>query len=299
MATIEEVVTHLNASRYVTMAGLTMLLYDHCLTFADEVEYIWKAGWKIPKILFLFLRYVVPTSLMISTFQMSGLTGIISDKYCQVWLGLSVSIGLICIYMANFLVLLHLWNICERKKLLVFGSLGVYVAAFTANVICLALAVSHLPYNTTYSTVFRICIMQDKKLLPMLWAPGLALDVVALPTVIYNALERPRDVRTEFRSQIFRDGVLFFAILFTLRLTNVLLAIYAPISLLYLGVYFIWASTTMTVTRMLLRLRRLQVENALRQYELEIQMQDELSYGSNSSENGSSRTSHQKQASFS
>jgi len=74
-----------------------MLLYDHCLTFDDEIELIWKARWRIPKILFLFLRYMVPICLVVNTFrepfqatsvvvlndvaypEMSGLTGIVSD----------------------------------------------------------------------------------------------------------------------------------------------------------------------------------------------------------------------------
>ncbi|KAK7443552.1 hypothetical protein VKT23_015725 [Stygiomarasmius scandens] len=110
------------------------------------------------------------------------------------------------------LVLLHLWNICERNKFLVFGTLFVYVAAFIANIICTALAVSYLPNNASYSTVLRICAMQSRKGVPMVWAPGLALDTIIIPTVMYNALERPRDSRTELHSQIFRDGLFFFVV---------------------------------------------------------------------------------------
>ncbi|EEB89744.1 hypothetical protein MPER_12126, partial [Moniliophthora perniciosa FA553] len=40
-------------------AGVVILLYDHLLTFDDEVELIWKGEWRFPKLMFLFIRYIV------------------------------------------------------------------------------------------------------------------------------------------------------------------------------------------------------------------------------------------------
>ena len=42
-----------------------ILLWDHLLTFHDEVRLIWRAQLTIPKVLFLFNRYVVPASLIV------------------------------------------------------------------------------------------------------------------------------------------------------------------------------------------------------------------------------------------
>ncbi|KAG7087663.1 hypothetical protein E1B28_013611 [Marasmius oreades] len=65
---------HLRASIYVSAAGLVMLIYDHILTFSDEVELIWRARWTTPKALFLILRYFVPPTLIIHMHQFSGLS---------------------------------------------------------------------------------------------------------------------------------------------------------------------------------------------------------------------------------
>ena len=46
-----------------------MLLYDHLLTFDQEVEEIWKAKWTLPKSFFLILRYLVPSVLIIQTYR--------------------------------------------------------------------------------------------------------------------------------------------------------------------------------------------------------------------------------------
>ncbi|OJA16639.1 hypothetical protein AZE42_04038 [Rhizopogon vesiculosus] len=62
------------ASQYVGVAGLVVLLWDHLLTFNDEVRLIWRAPLSIPKLLFLFNRYAVPISLIALTYATSGLS---------------------------------------------------------------------------------------------------------------------------------------------------------------------------------------------------------------------------------
>ncbi|RPD76192.1 hypothetical protein L226DRAFT_570377 [Lentinus tigrinus ALCF2SS1-7] len=45
------------AVNYASAAATTWIAYDICLTFADEVELIWKAKWSIPKVLYFGVRY--------------------------------------------------------------------------------------------------------------------------------------------------------------------------------------------------------------------------------------------------
>ncbi|KAK0430490.1 hypothetical protein EV421DRAFT_281735 [Armillaria borealis] len=72
--TATEIVWHnIQATRYLTSAGLVVLLYDHLLTFSAEVELIWAAHWSVPKVLFLLLRYLVPPSVIIHTHLLSGI----------------------------------------------------------------------------------------------------------------------------------------------------------------------------------------------------------------------------------
>lgn len=45
------------------------LFYDHLLTFADEVQYIWSAKHSFPKFLFLLVRYLVPAALIVHLYR--------------------------------------------------------------------------------------------------------------------------------------------------------------------------------------------------------------------------------------
>ncbi|KAI3612756.1 hypothetical protein WG66_014733 [Moniliophthora roreri] len=48
---------NVQALRYISAAGLVMLLYDHLLCFDDEVALIWKARWTIPKTFSIYIDY--------------------------------------------------------------------------------------------------------------------------------------------------------------------------------------------------------------------------------------------------
>ncbi|SJL08727.1 uncharacterized protein ARMOST_12096 [Armillaria ostoyae] len=62
------------ASRYASIAGYVLMLYDHILTFDEEVRFIWAAPWTLPKALFLIIRYFVPAFVLIHLCQLTGLS---------------------------------------------------------------------------------------------------------------------------------------------------------------------------------------------------------------------------------
>jgi hypothetical protein len=49
------------------LARTQVLLYDHILTFDQELRLIWRTKITMPKILFLFNRYTVPVVMIIRT----------------------------------------------------------------------------------------------------------------------------------------------------------------------------------------------------------------------------------------
>ena len=54
----------LYADKNVVAVGMVLMMYDHALTFADEVHLVWSARPSFAKRLFLLNRYVVLLSLV-------------------------------------------------------------------------------------------------------------------------------------------------------------------------------------------------------------------------------------------
>lgn len=55
----------------ILVIGLVVLLWDHLLTFGDEIKYIWKWPVEVSKIVFIFNRYLVEGSLCCTVYGRS------------------------------------------------------------------------------------------------------------------------------------------------------------------------------------------------------------------------------------
>ncbi|KAJ7660111.1 hypothetical protein DFH06DRAFT_1401396, partial [Mycena polygramma] len=250
LAELEGLIT----SRYVNAAGYVVLLYDHLLTFPDEVEYIWSAPNTLAKVLFLIMRYTIPLFLTGEALTRSGLTTIeMTDTTYGGW---------VTIVISNFLVLLRIGATLPRgHRLIVWG-----LAFFTAMQLASFGVTSWVIFDNMWSAFFfdktiGLCSFSFKPNVVGLWIPGLIFELVVFVTVCWNELDRPRALATDSDSHeitrvLFRDGVVYFVILFGLRVANTILALAAPLSIIFVAVYFIWSATTVTTSRLIINARR-------------------------------------------
>ncbi|KAL0567700.1 hypothetical protein V5O48_014296 [Marasmius crinis-equi] len=275
---------NIQASRCVSVAGLMVLLYDHALTFSEEVELIWKGEWKkAPKALFLLLRYCVPTVLIIilsagprAADWMIHRKPRIAPREdhlelgfaprppdCKGLIGTSIFLELVTIGSADFLVLLHLRNLWEHNELLMYSTKALYYLMQLAEFLCVFVISFDMLGKVSYSSELQSCVLQSRSNMVLLWAPGLVGKVVfeaaICVLVVWTSLSKPRD--TTRLAVVYRAGLISPLIILTLRIINMIIAAVAPLSLIFLGVFFPWAATTTTVTRMILRSRRLSVIN--------------------------------------
>ncbi|KAJ7887891.1 hypothetical protein B0H14DRAFT_3127467 [Mycena olivaceomarginata] len=235
-------------TRYVSAAGLVILLYDHLLTLQDEVEYIWSAPSTVAKTLFLILRYMVPSFLTAQTITRSGLAAIpMSDVTYAGWLSIVIS---------NFLVLLRIWTTLPRNNRLIGWSIVFFILMQLAGFAVTSWVISTMIPVLIFEPAAGVCTFSSKPKVFALWVPGLFFEVVVFATTCWKTLDWPRDVEDRITRILFRDGVAYFLILFILRIAHVVIAIVAPISLIFVIVFFIWAATTVTTSRLIINSRR-------------------------------------------
>ncbi|KAG8794719.1 hypothetical protein FRC12_022234 [Ceratobasidium sp. 428] len=59
---------HVMASRHFSFAGFVVLLYDHLLTFGDEVQLVWSQPTSVVSVIFLVNRYLAPAVLAVDIY---------------------------------------------------------------------------------------------------------------------------------------------------------------------------------------------------------------------------------------
>ncbi|EIW77726.1 hypothetical protein CONPUDRAFT_167798 [Coniophora puteana RWD-64-598 SS2] len=253
---VETLLLHLRACQYVAASGFIILLYDHFLTFGEEVRLIWQAKFTLAKVLFLYTRYIVPMAMFVQTFSFSGIGGIVfSDEVCKQWGISAFAFGVSSIAISDFMVLLRLWVIWDRRLKLVVWTLFLFILAEVITVIVFGFLTGHITASTSYNLSLHVCQVSTELHLSKLWAPGVASQIMVFVTALWNAYDKPRAHNVNLGEVLCRDGTLYFAALVSLRVVNLVLATSTPVSLQFLGLFFVWCATTVTVSRLVLNLR--------------------------------------------
>ncbi|KAK6977700.1 hypothetical protein R3P38DRAFT_3236810 [Favolaschia claudopus] len=240
------------ATRYVSAAGFVLLLYDHLLTLSDEIEYIWSAPNSVAKVLFLILRYLVPSFIAVQTTLRSGLSVIeMSDESYAGWLSIVIS---------NFLVLLRIWTTLPHSHRLRFWSIVLFIVAQLGSLGATTWAVAQMIPVLFFDARIGLCSFSSRPNVIGMWVVGLAYEVVVFLTVCWNTLNRPRalgiDPEVAVTRIFLRDGIVYFVILFALRIANTVITVISPVSALFIIVFFVWAGTTVTTSRLIINSRR-------------------------------------------
>ncbi|KAK0189977.1 hypothetical protein F5146DRAFT_1139491 [Armillaria mellea] len=252
------------------------MLYDHILTFDEEVRFIWAAPWTLPKTLFLIIRYFVPAFVLIHLCQLTGLStfsdtvGTSFGLTCYTDGSSVASMGIITIAIGNFLALMHIWNLWDRDGRLMISTSCLFVATQIANIICLTFSLVHITESVYFNSTFSMCMLTDRHSAGIIWVPGVAFEAVIFSALFWNALSRPRYLEDDFTKVLYRDGFAYILVVFVLRLMNLILSFVAPLSLIFLGIFFIWCSTTMTVTRLVLNVAGTAEKRALHMFQIEL-----------------------------
>ncbi|KAH7334329.1 hypothetical protein B0J17DRAFT_720738 [Rhizoctonia solani] len=109
-----------------------------------------------------------------------------------------------------------------------------------------------------YSPLAGICAVSEKPVtLQAVWAAPLAFEILIFAMTLHKCLEhaKTQQLQVPLLRTLYRDGFLYFFVIVVMRILNLALWIVAPVSLIYLGLYFIWALITLLISRLLLNLR--------------------------------------------
>jgi len=241
------------AAKYLTAAGLVVLIYDHFLTFSDELELYWQSKDSFSKYGFLTNRYVVPAMLIAISVESSDLwDATFSDASCRRLLATSSSIGVVSISLANILVLIGVVRLWDKNRTVMWLLGGAFVVTTGATAIGMVLTIAQLYDGIQYSPIAKMCIFTSTtSALLAVWAPPMIFELLMLIITFWNTADRPRDGRMTFIYGLQIDGVPFFVILFLLRLMNLVFAASGGASRSLIGVFFVWGLVTVVLSRSL------------------------------------------------
>ncbi|KJA15896.1 hypothetical protein HYPSUDRAFT_207487 [Hypholoma sublateritium FD-334 SS-4] len=277
---------HATTCAYIGVGGLVFLFYDHLLTFADEVQYIWNAKHSFPKFLFLLVRYLVPAALIVHLYQLTGSVWK-DDNADMIWFNLAVCLGIFCMAIGNFFVLLRLWVLCKRNTTVIAYTLVLFVSAQAGVIACAIVVLCGVTPSLSFDPFYKMCALQKRSILGALYLPPAILDAVSLLAVGWKATTAHPRTKNHIWRSLSTERFGYLLTLFLMRLINLGTTLFGPLHYVFLGLWYvplhharhlhntppkdpiadrtvflffmhsvIWAATTVTVSRLILDLRK-------------------------------------------
>lgn len=216
---------------YNTVAASMFIFWEHCITFREEVDLIWRSQWSLVNVLFLVIRYMTLSIRIVELVFYTNVFGLIrpTPSNCVAWLRFEAAAGQILFFSVEIVLIMRVFAFYGRKWMLLFGVFALFALENAARITILGITIpkilivpSPLPPNLHAGACL---IVADPPLFSNYWVPGLIFESILFLLVMV------RFVQTKLHAELdsphvlvvfVRDGAWAFTVIFAVLLWNTL-----------------------------------------------------------------------------
>ncbi|KDR75902.1 hypothetical protein GALMADRAFT_248681 [Galerina marginata CBS 339.88] len=241
---------HLLGNYEFHTSNYVLLLYDHMLTFGEEVEKIWSRPFTLPTLLFYINRYVTHFQYIVIQVAFHETTW--TDSVCNRYVRFAGASTTSLVAVGELIMILRVYALyLGNKKILVF-----LLVLLCGQVSVSAWAV-HNGMRVPQPRGFPGCVLTGKnKTFAALWGAPLVTDTCIFFLTVWRAARYLRKHgRMTVMEIMLRDGTLYFLTIFGVNLMNTLIYFLALGDLKAVGASFSQILTSIMISRLQLNLR--------------------------------------------
>jgi len=255
-----QVPTDARTTNSMILAALSLVAYDHIITFQDEVELMWKSSIHTTNVIYLWNRYFTLLALLIDASVM--LSPYKSDAACIRYFNTEAVYSTLILATVDFILVLRVWILYSKARWLLY----VLVPMIGLEILTMAL-VSHYTIYTT--KVFWPLSWPLTGCYPLGFVPRYftfySLPVLVVSSTMFGltVYKCGKTLLTHGRAQMpiynlfLRDGVFWFVAIFITFIPEVVIWAAARQSLAELMIAPGLAVTSIIGSRVLLNIKRL------------------------------------------
>lgn len=203
--------------RYISFGSLACLIYDHALTFDEEIQFVWCTSLSRVKLFFIVNRYLAPLGIFFDTFSKVDIFPIVSLKYCRIFYEVE-QVWLVCFFILSYSVLAtrvgSLYHNSRALRRLLFGA-GITACAITvATTVISARKGNQTSSEVIYLADFRSCYDLPVPTDWITFVTPMVLDTIYLAFTLFHAWTcRMELLNMPLAHIIWRDGVIWFCLM--------------------------------------------------------------------------------------
>jgi len=198
----------IQTTRYAQLSSCSLIMFEHVITFSDEVTLIWNSPWSPGKFLFLVNRYYNLGAAIFNVYALFFATK--SSEFCLrlfQWQGWN---GIIVFMLAEAILQLRIYALYSLNKRLLAVMMILYLACSACSAWIIITYVSSIAMTSPiFPAIAALPATDGSSCLPQLlprgifeyWIPMLSYDSLLCVLVLFQGFQRFRS-----DSSIFLNG---------------------------------------------------------------------------------------------
>ncbi|KAH9986928.1 hypothetical protein BJV74DRAFT_749465, partial [Russula compacta] len=217
---------------YVGVAAFTVLVWDHVITFSDEVEYIWKGRKGLATYLFFLNRYLIPLSFIINlwaynrkswSLHVSHLQPVLCSHFVR-YEGSMAMIAVTVVALIMFLRVRALYAQCLSVQVFILSILFTFIGV---NSWLLTRGVRKYTLSSDMVTFTDLIQLPGPLASSTAWLPLLYDTVVIFLTIKGTARYiQSKDTGLMFRA-LLQEGLLYYSVICSVTLVFTIMILFA------------------------------------------------------------------------
>ncbi|KAG8897147.1 hypothetical protein FRB99_008397, partial [Tulasnella sp. 403] len=225
---------YVQQGNWISAAAATLFFYDCFLMLDRELEYIWCARWSISKVLFLMHRcpmMVLTLFGLYATVRSSAVSP--SPKACRVYDDVLTYASIILFAVIQMTLIIRIYALYRKSwKVLAFltflfcaSNIAILVLYHKVRVFIIYAFNPVAPY---FNFCYRFC-PECMRWSTYMYIPMLVLDTTILLMTVYQSYVAASErAAAPTLTILYRDGIIYFIVIFGVVLTNILFLSLAP-----------------------------------------------------------------------
>ncbi|KAG1893835.1 uncharacterized protein F5891DRAFT_741680 [Suillus fuscotomentosus] len=193
---------------YFVVASCAAVIYDWGLTFAQEVELIWRQRWSLMTVVYLVARYVAIGFSVIKIFQIVP-TISITDALSLIMDEALACMGDVVDIMLGVIMIARLHAMYQRSRNVLIFLVVIFLAIRIAVAVMVAIQLMHTSGEELVLSGNYLCIINiagDSLFMgPTTWILGIVWEVLALCLAVWIAVKHFRELRQHSSGGIIGD----------------------------------------------------------------------------------------------
>lgn len=238
------------AVTFVAIASLTILCWDHMITFADEVDLIWCQPKKILGWLFLLNRYITPLGFVVNIIVLT-----LPDwptESCRNFVRYQGAMAILGVSIAELIMLMRI-RVLYRERRLVVAAAGFLLLVRVALEACLMTLGKIVPYVQQIHSCHEDYDLPLALSVTRAWLP-LAYDTAIFVMTLWRTYHR--NEISPILPALQSEGILYYIVICSANLVLTVMIVRAPPGLKGVAAQLVFLLTVVMTSRVTLHLKK-------------------------------------------